>query len=253
MISESQANKRVIARAYRLPAYEFEGRWFNTRTNLIAHPRLIAISQQQDTYTDTKGQVRSVHDNAILSVGDNPGRRGPKGDQLRIAARSVGATVYPKECDVHGMVPHSVLHGKCLSCYNTTGAERKAEAKPVTSERVNARSAGHTTFIGNCPVHGKVPFNVRHGKCLTCYSTTGHTRKRPANWTATDEPTARIQARRDGERTYTANCAIHGAADHCVIRGLCLKCYNTLGVPRPKSSNPVGYYVDRVGVIREAR
>lgn len=239
------------ANAQRKKVYFYQGVWYNTKSHLVAHPRLVAMTMGRDEWIDPKGRRRSVHDMSV--VGADPVRRGPKGNIARVNARAAGDSTYIANCPTHGDVQHSVLHGKCLSCFNTVGQPRKSwinTGGPV-SVRSQARKDGNATYIAPCPTHGNVPHNTVFGKCLTCYTTHGTRRKRGT--VTVDEPTARIQARRDGERTYTANCAIHGATDHDVIRGLCLKCYNTLGVPRPRSTNTVGYYVDRVGVIRECR
>lgn len=59
-----------------------------------------------------------------------PGR--PASDNPRAAARRAGEATYDAQCLVHGTTPHSVTHGKCLTCYTTLGAPRKRVDAKVT-------------------------------------------------------------------------------------------------------------------------
>jgi len=78
-------------------------------------------------------------------------------------------------------VPHGIYSGKCLSCYTSSGRARRAwgPGRPATDNpRAVARRAGDPTYTDQCEVHGPAAHSVTHGKCLTCYTTLGHPRKR---------------------------------------------------------------------------
>lgn len=48
-----------------------------------------------------------------------------KGMSGRAISRRLGLSTYLAVCEKHGQTEHSVLHGKCLTCFTTLGAIRK--------------------------------------------------------------------------------------------------------------------------------
>jgi len=98
----------------------------------------------------------------------------------RAAARRQGLKTYVDYCPIHVTVPFSVAHGRCLTCFNTSGAPRKSWdcTKPLSeSPRAEARRAGASSYGGECPKHGPTPFSVAHGRCLTCFTAGGTPRR----------------------------------------------------------------------------
>jgi hypothetical protein len=53
-------------------------------------------------------------------------------DNARAQARREGAASYFDTCEAHGVVAHSVTHGKCLTCFTSAGSPRKRLDVPVT-------------------------------------------------------------------------------------------------------------------------
>lgn len=119
-------------------------------------------------------------------------------------------------------------------------ARRKDRAPPAVKDeaRWRAKVLFYSTFMWECPDHGLAMFHTATGKCSLCYKESK--RKVVPERAAATGP------------TYMYNCGMHGHVEHSTARGLCLSCYNTLGQPRPKSTNPKGYYLNREGVVREA-
>lgn len=119
---------------------------------------------------------------------------------------------------------------------------REDRVKPLPRSHYEARSRAKfsllSMFAWNCPAHGEAPHHTHSGKCAVCYKES----KRPV-------VRARVEATGP---TYMHSCQIHGMVEHSTARGLCLRCYNTLGQPRPVSTNPHGYFVNRDGAIRPA-
>lgn len=127
------------------------------------------------------------------------------------------------------------------------------------SARVEATSMRRKRYAWTCEIHGLSPHSIYTAKCLYCYDSIGIPRSRsrdaptppPGRHRGNADP-VRVEARRREHKTYLKNCVLHGEVAHSVERGRCLRCYNSLGRPRPKSTNPDGYYVTPDGDIREA-
>lgn len=123
-----------------------------------------------------------------------------------------------------------------------TGAICRTEAPrpPMPPARKTAREARQPTYFAPCPAHGiRVPHYTHNGACAQCYTTDGRLRAPPRPAASP----ARVDARRTGSPTYLAACPVHGpGVPHHTQRGLCAQCYNSLGSPRPASTNPAGYY-----------
>lgn len=68
---------------------------------------------------------------------------------------------------------------------------------------------------------------------------------------ASAEATQREIARRAGLPTYTCNCPIHGTVQRSTLRKWCQSCFNMAGQVRSRKRNPVGYYIDHDGNVRE--
>ncbi len=120
---------------------------------------------------------------------------------------------------------------------------RRAPCEPPRIER-QARELAQSLFFNaywwTCEHHGPTMFHTASGKCSICYKES----KRKVT-------PARAAAKVAGEATYMDHCAIHLTVAHSTARGLCLSCYNTLGKPRPKSTNPRGWYINLEGIPRQ--
>lgn len=119
---------------------------------------------------------------------------------------------------------------------------------------VEAKARKQRKYYYVCEVHGVSLFSVHTWKCLKCYDIYGGKRDnpsqselRPPGRPAVNQ--ARADARRAGATSYDSVCPVHGKGPFSTARGLCLQCYSALGSPRPKATNPVGYYVDRNGEV----
>lgn len=109
-----------------------------------------------------------------------------------------------------------------------------------------------------CETHGVSLFSVHTWKCIKCYDIYGMRRDnpsqlelRPPGRPAINQ--ARADARRAGFPSYDSVCPVHGQGPFSTARGLCLQCYSALGAPRPRSTNPVGFYLDRNGEVVPCR
>lgn len=51
----------------------------------------------------------------------------PLTEGARAAARRAGQTTYVGKCETHGETAHSVLRGKCLTCFNALGLRRPGQ------------------------------------------------------------------------------------------------------------------------------
>lgn len=91
----------------------------------------------------------------------------------RAAARREGLNRYLDVCAGHGETPHHVGNGKCATCFASNGFRRTRNAGPVGNARAEARRAGRSEFLAECPTHGDAPHSVAHGRCLRCYTTAG--------------------------------------------------------------------------------
>lgn len=145
----------------------------------------------------------------------------------RSVARAARQKHYQDTCEKHGEAPHRVDTGTCQVCRT----ENPRGKKPTL--RSYARRQGETTYLEVCQVHGVTAFGVQSGKCMTCFTSVGAPR-------AAEPPplTPRVLARRKGEKTYTATCGRHGPAPYSTLRGLCLKCFTTVGAPRRAVPTP---------------
>lgn len=102
----------------------------------------------------------------------------PRGPRARTLARREGRTTYLDTCVSHG--PDTIFgvnSGKCLTCYNATGAVRQSQRPGQV--RAEARRAGWSRYGYLCPTCGPTSFSVITGKCLTCHTTAGIRRVRP--------------------------------------------------------------------------
>lgn len=102
----------------------------------------IARHTGQAIYTwtcETHGQTdHSVkHGNCLMCFTKDGYRRKPGAydtappNSARIAARRSGATSYPGQCDLHGDVQRSTIHGTCLQCYTSAGVPRSAKVNTL--------------------------------------------------------------------------------------------------------------------------
>lgn len=149
--------RRKAARAARLPTYlDFCFDCAGDRTYSVTHglclecfttagtrrrqpttaldgPRVLARRSEASTYLATCPAHGAVPHSTIrglcLTCFNSLGgvRRGPAMpvNAARAAARRAGASSYLEPCPAHGAVPHSVIFGKCLSCFTTAGTKRK--------------------------------------------------------------------------------------------------------------------------------
>jgi hypothetical protein len=170
-----------------------------------------------------------------------PGR--PPNSLNRQRARLGNLPTYDDYCAIHIWTAHSVAHGKCLTCFTTSGAVRKS-AKPGppvdnTNPRAVARRAGLPSYAGVCDTHGSTAFGVQSGKCLTCCNSLGFWRSVPPASVVLDSPrdqsrtvkadNPRAAARRAGVPFFAEECATHGLAAHSVAHGKCLTCFTSAG------------------------
>lgn len=133
----------------------------------------------------------------------------------------------------HGQrMPYAIRHGKFLS-----DLREEVASMPKQPSLDKARSwafvCHYETFWWDCAEHGLTAFFSSTGTCVSCSKKSRQTIN-PARRLATGS-------------TYRDDCPVHGDVEFSKSRGLCLKCYNTLGKPRPASTNPAGWYVDRTG------
>jgi len=153
---------------------------------------------------------------------------------LRFKARTAGRKTYDGFCRRHGPTPYGVRHGKCLKCFTFGGAPREYETPggPLQDDnpRAVARREHKTSYVGRCEIHDNTAHSVRHGGCLTCFTSAGMVRG------VQDADTARAAARRAGLTTFEGLCATHGKTPHSVRHGGCLTCLNAYGVPRRRPS-----------------
>lgn len=95
----------------------------------------------------------------------------------RAEARRRGDRVFEGVCDEHGAADHSVLNGKCLSCFTTAGAPRAGPR--VLTPRALARQQGAKSYYARCDDCDAVTdHHVQQGRCLTCFTTMGVRRVR---------------------------------------------------------------------------
>lgn len=106
--------------------------------------------------------------------------------------------------------------------------------------RRNAQWLHFDVFMWKCSAHGYTMFHTKSGRCAHC----AQPGRRSQN-------AARAESRTTGQSTYKDLCTVHGRSTFSTARGLCLSCYNTLGQPRPRSTNPFGFYVAQDGTIKE--
>lgn len=104
------------------------------RHNKARNPaRALARKYFQPCYLeicDVHGEVpHNTNRGTCLTCRDSLGQRRKTAvvdrNPARAAARRAGETVYLEWCDEHGAGDHSVLHGKCLTCFTVAGAKRK--------------------------------------------------------------------------------------------------------------------------------
>lgn len=132
----------------------------------------------------------------------SPGR--PRAGNPRAVARNAGQKEYTTHCGACGLnTPHSVAHGKCLTCYSTIGQPR--------SPRVRARLAGLATYLSVCPsCDYQTPHSVHHGRCLECHAEDG---------------TPHAANRYRGRPCYEEHCGHCGkSTPHSIGGGRCLIC-----------------------------
>lgn len=103
-----------------------------------------------------------------------------RGDPVRVRARREGRKTYDAHCDACGeTTEHYVSRGLCSTCFTTAGAPRVEGGGPSGNPaRIAARAAGLTTYQDSCPTHGEHAHHTARGKCLGCFTTLGHPRKR---------------------------------------------------------------------------
>lgn len=178
----------AVARKNRLPEYPgtcfYHGETpFRTRTETCVAcsrtKRALAREAGQRTYLDNcpdhgpQSTYQTVNGACLHCREENPRAKQPR---PRAIARREGHATFMGACRTHGAVPHSVAHGKCLTCF-TSGGLLRAAPKPA-SPRAMARNCGLKTYPDRCEVHGMAPFSVAHGKCLTCFTAGGIRRVR---------------------------------------------------------------------------
>lgn len=125
-------------------------------------------------------------------------------------------------------------------------ARKTARSDPATPHIEVARRRAawlrYDLFLWNCSVHGVTAFRTQTCRCVECSQPGRKARN-----------AARHESRKLGLPAYIDNCTVHGECTFSTARGLCLSCYNTLGQPRPLSTNPLGFYVGQDGNIKEVR
>ncbi len=122
--------------------------------------------------------------------------------------------------------PWVIRSGAFLSDLRAQFAQKPPEANHAM-RRDRARHLHFDMYEWTCPEHGETAFHTVSGRCTKC------ARKAPV------------------DSSYTGHCPIHGEGPFSSARRLCLGCYNTLGKPRPVSTNPAGFYVGRDGKFIE--
>lgn len=150
-----------------------------------------------------------------------------RGNPVRVFYRNKGRATFPGLCEKHGIAEIWTQSGFCSICRTMSGGERRAGSAAHRSPRAIARQRGDKAYMGYCEKHGDHAHSVAHGKCLSCFNTSGT----PRGGVRGRSP--RAEARHAGQRTYLADCAVHGTAAHSVMNGKCLSCFNSHGVRRP--------------------
>ena len=157
-------------------------------------------------------------------------------DDARLAARKQGRKKFTAPCAACGTEQeHSVVHGKCLTCYRTDGVPR---SRHEPSARAVARKQGAKSYMSYCArCHMDRRHSVKHGECQTCYTSAGEPRAgrrgRPAG--------ARTAARRAGAAAYPDHCTVCGEEqEHSPRDGKCVACQKAKADTRrtPDQSTP---------------
>jgi hypothetical protein len=151
--------------------------------------RATARRQGQKTYLDYCGvhivTAFSVAHGKCLTCYNSAGRprlswdtAKPLQDTPRAAARRARSKVYVGTCETHGEAAFSVSRGQCLTCFTMTG-ERRTRPIDTANARATARREGRREYLDICDRHGRHVHSVAHGKCLTCFTTSGVARVGP--------------------------------------------------------------------------
>jgi len=156
---------------------------------------------------------------------DSIGAINPQFRRARFLAVVNGKNHFTYFCDAcDAPREYDTLYGVCLICTPVLRA-RSDRNNPL---RASARRTGQRHYRDTCDECGPTLHWVKCGRCSVCYAADGM--RRDAKRQHISE--ARRAAMDLGERAYTDTCLLHGEGSHHTLRGLCLKCYDTLGKPR---------------------